>query len=311
MNPKVSVIIPAYNTEAFIEKSIRSVLNQTVKHVEVVVVDDASNDRTCQVVNNITDSRVKLFLSEQNGGASSARNRAIKESKGDWIAVLDSDDWFAPNRLEVLLKLAEEKNADIVADDLSFIQDGDIQPWSSLVKESGQSIETIQEIDPVFFVNTDIYGQQGLHLGFTKPLFRRKFLIENKLSYNESIKVTHDYWLYLDCLLKGAKFIFLAEPYYYYRSRPGSLVTGSQIRRLNDDIKASESVLKQISKIKNPDLHAALSRNAKTYLQSYDYYKVVELLKEKRLLGALKTSIRHPYFFWKSAKKLTRSIGFS
>ncbi|NJL48403.1 MAG: glycosyltransferase family 2 protein [Leptolyngbyaceae cyanobacterium SM2_5_2] len=105
MLPVVSVIIPAYNTEDYIERAVRSVLEQSFQELEVVVVDDASTDRTYEVVKAIDDPRVKLFKNEKNSGAGATRNRAIQESQGEWIAVLDSDDWYAPQRLESLLSL--------------------------------------------------------------------------------------------------------------------------------------------------------------------------------------------------------------
>jgi len=98
MNPKVSVIIPAYNTEKYISQAIESALTQTEQSVEVIVVNDASTDATLEVVKSFSDERLTLINNEYNRGAGYARNRAIQESRGEWVAVLDSDDWYAPER---------------------------------------------------------------------------------------------------------------------------------------------------------------------------------------------------------------------
>ncbi len=107
---KVSVIIPTYNRESFIERSINSVLNQTYKDMEVLVVDDGSTDNTRDVVAKILDTRVRYFYKE-NGGVSSARNFGFENSKGVYISFLDSDDLFLPEKIGFQVD-ALEKNRD-------------------------------------------------------------------------------------------------------------------------------------------------------------------------------------------------------
>ncbi len=262
MNPEVSVIIPAYNTSAYISQAIESALGQTLKNIEVIVVDDASTDNTLEVIRSFADERLKIFVNHQNQGAGGTRNRALKEAKGEWIAVLDSDDWYAPERLEKLLQVASTENADIVADDLFLIRDGDSSPWSTLINESRELIDKIKQIDPVYFVETDVYGQKGLHLGISKPLFRRDFLIQQNIEYDAKIKVTQDFWLVLKCLIKKARFFLVPEPYYYYRSRLGSLVYSSQINRLEQDCQATEVFMQSYSLVPGESqLANALSKN--------------------------------------------------
>lgn len=110
----ISVVIPTYNREKLIERAIRSVMNQTYKDIEIIVIDDASTDNTEQVVKNIKYSNIKYFKQNENGGACRARNRGIKESNGDYIAFLDSDDEWDKNKLERQITFLKEKKADIV-----------------------------------------------------------------------------------------------------------------------------------------------------------------------------------------------------
>lgn len=107
MSPKISVIIPAYNREKTISYSIRSVLNQTYKHFEIIVVDDKSSDRTSEIVRSFNDPCIKLVKLESRSGAQAARNRGILEARCEWIAFLDSDDEWVPEKIELQVEILE------------------------------------------------------------------------------------------------------------------------------------------------------------------------------------------------------------
>ncbi|MFC4781462.1 glycosyltransferase family 2 protein [Eubacterium multiforme] len=99
-NELVSIITPSYNTEKFIAKTIKSVLNQTYKNWEMIIVDDCSSDNTDNIVAKFNDPRIKYIKNNKNSGAAVSRNRALKEAKGKWIAFLDSDDLWSSKKLE-------------------------------------------------------------------------------------------------------------------------------------------------------------------------------------------------------------------
>ena len=96
----VSIVMPSWNTARFIGDSIRSVLAQTYPHWELLIVDDCSTDDTDDVVASFADARIRFFKNETNSGAAVSRNRALREAEGEWIAFLDSDDLWAPDKLE-------------------------------------------------------------------------------------------------------------------------------------------------------------------------------------------------------------------
>lgn len=107
----VSIIMPSYNTDKFIAKSINSVLNQTYKNWELIIVDDCSTDKTDEVVYSfLQDSRIHYFKNDKNSGAAVTRNRAIREAKGKYIAFLDSDDLWDPNKLEKQIAFMQKNN---------------------------------------------------------------------------------------------------------------------------------------------------------------------------------------------------------
>ena len=113
MTPKISVIIPLYNKEKIVERSVNSVLNQSFNDFELIIVDDGSTDKSFEIVNKIKDDRIKL-IKQKNAGPSAARNRGVKESKTDWVLFLDSDDELLKDALEhFILLITKYKNADI------------------------------------------------------------------------------------------------------------------------------------------------------------------------------------------------------
>ncbi|WP_309737777.1 glycosyltransferase family 2 protein, partial [Chamaesiphon sp. OTE_20_metabat_361] len=244
INPQVSIVIPAYNTAVYIGRAIESALKQTLTNIEIILVDDASTDRTLAIANSFTDRRLKVFTNFENLGVSATRNWAISQAQGEWIAVLDSDDWYAPTRLERLLQIASQQHADLIADDLYLVKDGEDRAWSTLITESGEPIVTIKQIDPVYFVETDVYGELGLRLGISKPIFNRKFLLQHQIRYDPEMKVGEDFWLTLTCLARGGKFLLVPEPYYYYVVRSNSLVYTSKLAYLHQNCASTLNFIK-------------------------------------------------------------------
>lgn len=109
MNELVSIIMPSYNTGSFIGKSIKSVLAQTYENWELIIVDDCSTDKTDEIVKPfLKDSRIRYLKNDRNSGAALSRNRALREAKGKWIAFLDSDDLWFPEKLKKQISFMKE-----------------------------------------------------------------------------------------------------------------------------------------------------------------------------------------------------------
>ncbi len=110
MNNLVSIITPSYNSEKFIANTIASVLAQTYTFWEMIIVDDCSTDNSVKIINSFKDKRIKLITLKENSGAAVARNKAIAKAKGNFIAFLDSDDFWYPNKLEVQINFMVKNN---------------------------------------------------------------------------------------------------------------------------------------------------------------------------------------------------------
>ena len=119
---KVSVIIPVYNSSKHIKECIESVINQTYKNIEIIVVDDASSDNSTEIIKNINDSRINILQLKQNVGVATARNKGIKESTGDYICFLDSDDYWALDKLEKQVKFIETNNYTFIYAGYEFLK---------------------------------------------------------------------------------------------------------------------------------------------------------------------------------------------
>ena len=134
--PKISVIIPIYNTEKYVEECIRSIQRQTLQEIEIICVDDGSTDKSLEVVRSINDNRISVYK-EKNSGQSVARNRGIDNAKGKYLYFMDSDDVLASDALEKLYIYAETNALDIVYfDAMSFWDD-------NLCKEIAESRFTL------------------------------------------------------------------------------------------------------------------------------------------------------------------------
>ena len=289
MNPKVSIIIPAYNTSLYIKKTVESALEQTEQNIEVIVVDDASTDKTVEIVSEIIDKRLKILVNESNFGPSYSRNRAIKVAKGEWIALLDSDDWYEPRRLEILLHTADAENANMIADNMHLIKDGAEHPHSTYFANQGISFKNPTRIDAVNLID--------LSLSITKPLVKRDFLIQNSLEFNEALKYEEDFFLFLFCILKGAIFVVSPEPLYFYRTRTGSLMTKQQ-EFYEQAYNTNRYLLEQDFTQNNQKLLHCLSKRFSHIKQLRAYYRVKPFIKERDFFAALIVAFKNPIFFW-------------
>ncbi|MCG9533285.1 glycosyltransferase family 2 protein, partial [Providencia rettgeri] len=118
--PLVSVIIPVYNTEIYLMKCINSIINQTLKDIEIIIVNDGSTDNSLAIIHSFSDDRITV-INKINGGLSSARNMGIAQAKGEYILHVDSDDWIDENYCLDTVTFAKKHNVDIVLTNLKLL----------------------------------------------------------------------------------------------------------------------------------------------------------------------------------------------
>lgn len=135
---KISIVTTAYNIEAYVEKCLDSLLAQTHKDIEIIVVNDCSTDKTMEIVGKFKDERIKVVNHSQNMGAGWARRTGIGAATGDYVITVDGDDWLAPDFIEALAKNAEETDADIVSGGITYV-------WSDTYEEVKRFLPHVSE----------------------------------------------------------------------------------------------------------------------------------------------------------------------
>ncbi|MEC0183423.1 glycosyltransferase family 2 protein [Paenibacillus peoriae] len=219
--PLVSVIVPSYNYEKYIEAALKSIYEQTYDQLELVVIDDNSKDNSCHIINELISSEIYLerfknrlkFLShDQNQGAHNSINEGIRASQGKYVTILNADDLFEPNRITQLVKHLSASNSDFVFSRIKVI-DGE-----------GNDISTVSD-QAINFINTQNSIEKFPSIGWSliphntaistgNMLFSRE--IFDKLNGFRNLKYCHDWDFALRCLLLSEP-LFVESTYYYYR----------------------------------------------------------------------------------------------
>ncbi|MBV9655767.1 MAG: glycosyltransferase family 2 protein [Acetobacteraceae bacterium] len=280
----VSIVMPAFNAEAYIGSAIASALQQSERRLEVLVIDDGSTDRTGEIAQAAAaaDERVRYVRMEVNGGPAAARNRALGMARGDWIALLDADDRFHPRRLELLISLGERAGADIVSDNLIMCPDGGDQPDTLMIPHEQLAQET--QLSTAAFIEGNIGSRKNprCSYGFMQPLFRREFLEAHGLIYDERNRFAEDFLFYVECLARGARWWVTPEPMYYYTIRKGSLTeqqSSADLMRLRN---ATRQLLADPQTALDPALTRALQRHSRKIDRSYYYRAFTDAMKGRQ-----------------------------
>lgn len=206
----VSVIMPAYNSEEFIEEAVNSVINQSYKEWELIITDDCSDDCTFQVISSLAskDKRIKVLKNEVNSGAAVSRNNSISHSKGRYLAFLDADDIWESNKLESQLGFMEKKGAAFSFTSYQLINDSGIKLNSYVDVKSQDTIEYDDLLCKKCTVGcSTVIVDRKLVGNFSMPLIRAR----------------QDYATWLEILKRGFKAHLYKEPLTLYRLTSGSI----------------------------------------------------------------------------------------
>ena len=223
--PIVSIIIPCYNARDTVADAVHSALNQTYRFVEVIAVDDASTDDAPEQLRRLAaiDQRLRVVCLTRNVGPGGARNVAIERAAGEWLALLDADDMFTPDRIRALLAVAKAGKADLVADNI-LMEDYPSADQRTVAFDSEQLTEQTAIMLQSFFASTTrAYHLGEPDFGYLKPLIRRAFLEDHGLTFSTRYRVGEDFLLFTECLLSGAEFLLVSQPGYIYRRRKASI----------------------------------------------------------------------------------------
>ena len=227
--PELSIIVPIYKVEKYLDECIRSLLQQTFTDFELILVDDGSPDACPQICDAAAekDSRVRV-IHQKNGGLSAARNTGIEAARGNWLGFVDSDDFVAPDMYEKLYHAAVNAGADCA---VCSVQ---------LTDENGKQIET----PPNMKVTAGVYGQaallEQLRSGWYPPLvmavnklYKRELF--RTLRYPER-RLHEDNFVVAELYLSMGSAVYIEDALYYYRQRTGSIMQSKCTLRSLDEM---------------------------------------------------------------------------
>ncbi len=257
----ISVIIPVYNGEKTIRETIESVLNQTFRDFELIILNDGSQDSTLEVVSSIQDSRLKVF-SHPNAGLAASRNRGTFHAVGEYISFIDADDLWTPDKLETQLKALQDNPEAAVA-----------YSWTNYIDESGQFLRR----GGYLTANGDVYAKllvvDFLENG-SNPLIRRQALIQVG-GFDESLPAAEDW----DILLRlAAQYSFVAVPYpqILYRVSANSM-SAHVVRQETACLKVLERAFNQA-----PESLQYLKKYSMANLYRYLSFKVLDAYPDRK-----------------------------
>lgn len=212
-------MIAAYNAERFVARAIRSALSQGSVSVEVIIVDDGSTDRTLEAVRDAADGdpRVRVERLASNKGAAAARNLGFGVARGRWIAVLDSDDLIAPDRMARLIQAANRVGADIVSDNPVLVAEDNPDRASAYLPDA-----RMRWIGAPEYMLEGRLFHRGRDYGYLKPVFRAEALKAKGLSYDERLRIGEDDDLMLRALLAGLRYWLEPLQAYFYLQHSAS-----------------------------------------------------------------------------------------
>ena len=231
----VSVIIPAYNIEDYIGRCLDSIISQTYKNLEIIVVDDGSRDYTGEILDNYAkkDRRIKV-IHKENGGVSSARNKGIEAAEGDYIGFIDGDDLIEPEMYKTLVDLLEEENADIAHCGYQMVFPDRIDYYHNTGKKKIQTTEEGLK---------DLLSGEMIEPGLVNKIYKKELIKNCRL--DETVKINED-------LLMNYQLFKLSQKSVYYDITPYSyMIRSSSATGANSLITKREDALRVLNQIKD------------------------------------------------------------
>lgn len=239
MNPTLSVIIPVYRVEDYLVRCVESVLTQDFRNIEVILVDDGSPDRCPEICDELSkkDERIKV-IHKQNGGLSSARNAGISSARGKYLLFLDSDDQWAPGKLNEVMHSVKQADSDIlILNSINLYDDGTLMKTECPpYMKPGVTIYPINEIYEHLIKNGNLQEQAGTHI------VKRDFILKNSLYFEEGLLGEDTEWMLR--ALRLVQIVAVTDIYLqiYTSGRPGAITrttTTKNVQHLIDIINKS------------------------------------------------------------------------
>lgn len=299
--PAVSIVMANYNGAHYLRDAIQSVQRQTFVRWELLVVDDASTDDSVMIARAMArdDPRIRVFVQSLNGGPGAARNRALDKARGQWIAIFDSDDVMAPDRVATLVAFARRTSAMIVADN-QMICGSDLRP-QELFLRPGQIPED-HVVGLAQFVDSSRLYSPVPDLGFLKPLISRAAIARTGARYDEALKIGEDFHFMLLLLTTGLDIHIEPRPLYQYRKHGSSISHRLSQETLRAITEADEAFCIRAGSLSLATRNAFHRRRA-GILSWMAYDRMVERMKAGQPIQAAREIVSRPHA-WRLMSRL-------
>lgn len=259
--PKVSIIVPVYNVEKYLERCINSLTNQSLKDIEIILVDDSSTDSSLEICQKkaLEDSRIKV-IHKQNEGAGRARNTALEVANGKYIGFVDSDDYIREDMFKTLYEKAEKYNSDLVMSGVLFVdgnmfcQDGECVRKVYFDADTHFSGEQLKELKMgVVGATPEDYDDSKYGMSIWKNLFKHEIIKKNNLAFQSEREMLSEDALfmidYISCIKKATG---IGEAFYNYCRNGESISKSYKKDRFQKSLVFVNEVEKRFKKDINP-----------------------------------------------------------
>ncbi|HCH7934575.1 MULTISPECIES: glycosyltransferase family 2 protein [Providencia] len=238
---KVSVIVPVYNAEEYIERSLLSLINQTLDDIEIIIIDDGSTDNSLSMIENTIKKNPKVnkkinLVSRNNKGVAATRSEGVFIAKGEYIIHLDSDDWADYDWLRIMYETACSNNSDIVICDYTEVY-------------NNKQLHKTQECYSSNIKNIDSLLRGKISNANWNKLIKKDFLVKNNINFIENINMGEDFLFSLKALYYTNKVTYISRPLYYYNKMNQSSLTQNYSYKalldITEVVKITECFLKE------------------------------------------------------------------
>ena len=278
MEEKVSIILPVYNSEKTIEETIKSIINQTYKNIELIIINDGSNDKTdkiCKLYSKKYSNIIKYFY-KLNEGVSKSRNLGIEKSTGKFICFIDSDDEYNKNFIKVLVDKMNYTDSSMVACGYSSICkktkefgiDKDILFYNTQLNSYIEKLQSLECFNQVW-----------------NKIYLRNIIVDNMINFEENLSLGEDFLFNLEYLNYVNKVVFISDKLYIYKISPEGLNFKFKENLIDIKLKLNYG-LERFYKDKNYDLEYVYYDYIKSVLSSLSYvsdYRNKKTLREKKI----------------------------
>ena len=270
--PKISVLIPVFNSEKYLKNCLKSVVNQTFDDIEIIVINDGSYDNSEKIINSFkkNDNRIRI-INKENTGYANSLNVAIKEAKGEYISIIESDDIANPKLLEVLFNEAEKNNTDITKASFYLLKKEKYAKYPAFKGIDTSIIHNVSQTPEILTIKPSVWS----------AIYKKDFILRNKLFFNETSGASYqDTSFQFKAMYLAKKIKLINTPLYLYRidNANSSINSSDKVFDICNEFSVINSFLEN-EELKNEIINQKILFELRAYIWN------IKRIKEKYLAG--------------------------